>query len=114
MTNLMQKEVVSLAQEIVQAIREAEKATALKEKEAREQADKIIADAKAEAESMIKSRVNQIKQETSASLESAGASNQELITKAKEEAEAEIKELRDKVAQQKNSAIDAVIADLIG
>jgi F0F1-type ATP synthase membrane subunit b/b' len=102
-----------LAQESIQAIREAENTASVKEKEAKAKAIEIVDTAKKEAEEMIKARIDAARKEGAASLENASAQNESIITKAKEEATAEIAKLKEAVSQKENDAVKAIVDALI-
>ncbi|MCR4901666.1 MAG: hypothetical protein K6A23_02320 [Butyrivibrio sp.] len=102
-----------MAQESIQAIREAENAASEKEKEAKIKADEIVAKAKTDAESLIKSRIDEAKKAGAASLENASAQNESIIAKAKEEAKSEIEGLKASVTQKESEAVKAIVDALI-
>ena len=102
-----------MAQESIQAIRDAENAASTKEKEARAHAEEIVSKAKTEAEELIKSRIDAAKKAGAASLEDASAQNESIIAKAKEEALSEIESLKNAVSQKESSAVKAIVDSLI-
>lgn len=102
-----------MAQESIQAIREAENAATLNEKDAKARAEDIVSKARAEAEEMIKSRIDAAKKAGAASLEDASAQNESIIAKAKEEAQSEIANLKNAVTQKESEAVKAIVDALI-
>jgi len=103
----------SLAQDTIQAIRDAEASAAQKEKEARENADQIVLQAKNDAAELIQSRINAMKSETKAALSRANSQNEELLKTAELEAQKEIEALQQLVIQKRQHATDTVIKMLV-
>jgi vacuolar-type H+-ATPase subunit H len=103
----------SLAQETIEAIRDAEAAAAAKEKEARESADQLVSKARTDAAALIKSRTDAMKEETQSALTQAGLRNEKIMQDAKEEAQKEIMELQQQVAKKRQNAVKAVIDLLV-
>ena len=72
-----------MAQETIEAIRDAEAAAAAKEKEARESADQLVSKARTDAAALIKSRTDAMKEETQSALTQAGLRNEKIMQDAK-------------------------------
>ena len=102
-----------MAQDTIQAIRDAEASAAQKEKEARENADQIVLQAKSDAAELIQSQTDAMKAETKSALSQSGVQNEELLKTAQKEALAEIEILRQLVDQKCQNAADAVIKMLV-
>ena len=103
----------SLAQDTIQAIRDAEASAAQKEKDARENADQIVLQAKSDAAELIQSRTNAMKAETRTALSQAGVQNEALLKTAQKEAQEEIEKLQQQVTQKSTHAVDTVIKLLV-
>lgn len=102
-----------MAQNTIDAIREAENACIQKEKDARKQAEDLISEAKTKAEALFKERIDAVKAEGQKAFESAEADNEAVVAKAKEEAAEEIGRLREAVRSHEKDAVQQVLMALI-
>ena len=101
-----------MADNTIEAIRDAERESLSREKEARTKAAQIVDEARAGAKTTIADAVTALKESDEAEMRSVDAEGEKLMEKAIQEATDEIGALREKAGKNEKAAVDAVLAYL--
>lgn len=96
----------------IEAIREAERESLSREKEAKNKAVQIVDEARAKAKTMTAEALEALKESDEAEMRSVDAEGEKLMEKAIQEATEEIGTLREKAGKNEKAAVDAVLAYL--
>lgn len=103
-----------MANNTIEAIREAELSSQNSEKEAKQNAARMVEEAHVAAKSILTEKTQALKAGEEAEQNKAAEESRTLLERAKQEATAEIEAMRSAAAGKENAAIDAVLAKLIG
>ncbi len=103
-----------MAQQTIDAVREAEKKAEQMERSAVQQAEECLQSARADAERTVEHMAAEADKQAQASLLAARKRGDTLADKAAKEAEQEIASLRAHAKQKQKEAVTSVIAELVG
>lgn len=102
-----------MAQDTVQAVRQAELNAAQKEKEAVQKAESILSEAHREARLFVESKVKEALQMSEVKRKEAEKKSADLLEAAKVKADQEVFLLKEMVHGKEQAAIDYIISSLI-
>ena len=102
-----------MAQEMIQAVRQAEINAELIEKSAVSESNKIVQEAKNKAENLIVSVTNEAQEKAAKAYGQAKIDGEKILSEALESVEGEIESLKKNAQEREQKAIDAILADLI-
>jgi len=102
-----------MAIETVKAVREAEQKAALKEKEAAQRKDEILAEAVQNAKSMVSAMTKEALAKAEHELDEVKERGNDFVEAAKVNAEKEVFQMKERVKSKEQSAIDIVLSHVI-
>lgn len=102
-----------MAQDTVQAVRQAELNAANKEKEALQKKESILTKAQQDAKELIASKVSETQMLSEKKLKNASNQGEERLEAAKRKADQEVLILQEMVKSKEQAAIDFIISSLI-
>ena len=102
-----------MANNTIEAIREAERESLTRERDARAKAAQIVDEARAGAKTLIADVASRLKESDATDMNAADSEGKKLLEKAELEAAEEIKALRERAGKNEAAAVDAVIDHLI-
>ena len=105
--------VVSLSKEALEAIRGAEQKADQMGKDAPAKSDKIIADARNEANSRYEKRISEARGKAGSDLEAAKQQGENLIAEALRQAEKETETLRTSAEEKEQKAIQWILSNIL-